>query len=588
MTAGGALRLRLLRHCGGIDGLAKDPAVASNLLRKGLERNKPVVEPLPNSPFAKKVATNSEATPGVVPASAPTAPSLLPLERVTLLDFAGRHEEAEKELRESGTLGNPTTDGNQRTEEEESALFAREVVVRHRKFAEVRQARTEQQGGTVNHVSVPKDVSYEEAMTIRDRPFVMRARSVPEFLTSFANLEAFFALDPTLKLPTRSRVTREKASASSSSSSPSPDELHPVPAFLFPEINVVPEMANTTRQPQKTMHRDEILWAHLKDDSARVTFKEFLKQSSVSNSNHDHSSNPNSQSLIFDFSVWRTPLGRKFAERVHDFPPLPHVDYLAPAQIRGAPVEGSSFPTLFVNTRPGAGAGAHVDFSGTHFWQLVGSGKKRYQLVSRDELAFLHPKYLDELSSPWIADGPESGAMEAASAKYGVPIHEVDVESGDVIFVPAGWAHRVSNLEPTIALSGNFVDKSNLADVLEQLKTEAACGCEGAKVLYEELRTLDYAEIDRGCLEEGGMSIGTIEKPAWDLASSAISKEARVKSMTLAEVKAVGGEGWTPEEKRKLVVKIEKGKVICAYFAAFGVVGVAALVMERTQAVDEE
>jgi len=39
-----------------------------------------------------------------------------------------------------------------------------------------------------------------------------------------------------------------------------------------------------------------------------------------------------------------------------------------------------------------------------------------------------------------------------------------------LIFVPANWAHKVDNLAPTIAISGNFIDKSNVEDAIKDME----------------------------------------------------------------------------------------------------------------------
>ena len=44
-----------------------------------------------------------------------------------------------------------------------------------------------------------------------------------------------------------------------------------------------------------------------------------------------------------------------------------------------------------------------------------------------------------------------------------------DLNAGDVLFVPAGCAHRVETLAPSIAVSGNFVDASNLESACVEL-----------------------------------------------------------------------------------------------------------------------
>ena len=44
---------------------------------------------------------------------------------------------------------------------------------------------------------------------------------------------------------------------------------------------------------------------------------------------------------------------------------------------------------------------------------------------------------------------------------------------GECLFVPQGSPHKVDNLGATLAVSGNFVDESNAADVAAHLRVNA-------------------------------------------------------------------------------------------------------------------
>lgn len=50
---------------------------------------------------------------------------------------------------------------------------------------------------------------------------------------------------------------------------------------------------------------------------------------------------------------------------------------------------------------------------------------------------------------------------------------ECILSPGDLLFVPAGSPHRVENLEPSLAISANYVDGSNFEGVLRELRVNA-------------------------------------------------------------------------------------------------------------------
>lgn len=76
---------------------------------------------------------------------------------------------------------------------------------------------------------------------------------------------------------------------------------------------------------------------------------------------------------------------------------------------------------------------------------------------SEDGAEVVTPLSLMEWFSTFYMETQQPGAPQ--------PL-EVIVEPGEVIFVPNGWWHCVLNLEPSIAITQNFVSPRNLLNVL--------------------------------------------------------------------------------------------------------------------------
>lgn len=103
---------------------------------------------------------------------------------------------------------------------------------------------------------------------------------------------------------------------------------------------------------------------------------------------------------------------------------------------------------LFVGPT-GSTSRLHVDTMCSSAWNVLVSGRKRWLLMSPAVSAragLLEPDVAEVLD-------PDQYAVE------------VDQVPGDCLVVPAGWAHSVANLTTTIALTGNFVNASNIGAV---------------------------------------------------------------------------------------------------------------------------
>eukprot|EP00047_Mylnosiga_fluctuans_P006817 m.249306 g.249306 ORF g.249306 m.249306 type:complete len:494 (+) comp16067_c0_seq1:94-1575(+) len=126
-----------------------------------------------------------------------------------------------------------------------------------------------------------------------------------------------------------------------------------------------------------------------------------------------------------------------------------------------------SWPSLFIGAM-GAGGGLHVDAFGSNFWMALFQGQKRWLFFPPEDTALLGPRLIDSLDPVFDAnpDDPTGLARHARAC-------ECVLQAGELLFVPAGSAHIVSNLTDTVAVSGNFVDSSNFALVKEELARAA-------------------------------------------------------------------------------------------------------------------
>ena len=75
---------------------------------------------------------------------------------------------------------------------------------------------------------------------------------------------------------------------------------------------------------------------------------------------------------------------------------------------------------------------------------------------------------------------------------------ECILKAGELLFVPAGCPHRVENLTKSLAISANFVDRSNVELVLEELSVNAIQDQRAAQLWSE----LQGARFNGGGMEE--------------------------------------------------------------------------------------
>jgi Cupin-like domain len=109
-----------------------------------------------------------------------------------------------------------------------------------------------------------------------------------------------------------------------------------------------------------------------------------------------------------------------------------------------------NFSWLFIGPK-GTVSPLHVDLFGTHAWLAQLEGRKHFLLFSPEDAGFLYEGQVD-LFHPDLERFP---LIEKAR-----PVEAV-LEPGEVIFIPARWAHQVISLDPSISLTMNFVAPAN-------------------------------------------------------------------------------------------------------------------------------
>ena len=148
----------------------------------------------------------------------------------------------------------------------------------------------------------------------------------------------------------------------------------------------------------------------------------------------------------------------------------------------------NSWPSLFLAPSAAVGSALHVDAFASHFWMFLFEGKKRWTFFPRSAVNRLEPVYAESMDPVFEANIDSPGELRAFYFKRLRDFRltatilsefadtgrcEVTLGPGECLFVPQGSPHKVDNLEATLAVSGNFVDESNAADVAAHLRLNA-------------------------------------------------------------------------------------------------------------------
>jgi len=109
----------------------------------------------------------------------------------------------------------------------------------------------------------------------------------------------------------------------------------------------------------------------------------------------------------------------------------------------------------------------HTDVFGSYSWSANIVGKKRWIFYPPGE----ERKLKDNLGN--LVYDVESEEAKQLEVKNGSAVRfEVIQNSGEVVFVPSGWHHQVTNLEDTISINHNWFNGCNIVSVYYLLKEE--------------------------------------------------------------------------------------------------------------------
>jgi hypothetical protein len=137
------------------------------------------------------------------------------------------------------------------------------------------------------------------------------------------------------------------------------------------------------------------------------------------------------------FDNWERPLKKTFTPRAryHDIVTL----------------AGPAGATTFI----------HRDRRGTHAWLAQIVGRKKWTMFPPDQLPLVHNRNFEPGASPFVnISDPDPDSFPRF--REATPV-EFILQPGELLFVPSGWLHQVTSLDPTISVSGNFVNGSNIS-----------------------------------------------------------------------------------------------------------------------------
>ena len=104
----------------------------------------------------------------------------------------------------------------------------------------------------------------------------------------------------------------------------------------------------------------------------------------------------------------------------------------------------------------GTNSGLHIDAFASHFWMYLISGEKKWTFYPPDAEGHLQPMFYDSMDPVFKATDVDN-----------VPSYCVHLKPGQLLFVPGGSPHKVDNVKDSVAVSGNFVNETNIDEAVQ-------------------------------------------------------------------------------------------------------------------------
>jgi len=135
---------------------------------------------------------------------------------------------------------------------------------------------------------------------------------------------------------------------------------------------------------------------------------------------------------------------------------------------------GNKTPSLFIGVKDTL-THLHIDQLCSNFWMFLAEGRKRWITFHPEDAELLSP-VLDEKEQISRFPALETLREDAdlASKLKRARCLDFVLEEGEVLFIPQGTPHEVYNVTPTVAISSNFFDQSNLEPALRQMERKLA------------------------------------------------------------------------------------------------------------------